>query len=247
MAPPPAPAPRWGRAAPPGRPRPPPARRSVTPPPDSSRTGWGRCRSPPATPRPPGPHRPRPATGPTGWSCPTRPARRPGTAWPARWIGAASGGRPGEAGQLVGPARPAWSTAAQDPAGRSPRRGHPRPGEGVGFDPSQPEPPRRPAHRPAPEDVVQPQAAERASVQLRHQPERRPATAGGTGGAVDENGVVSYFHAVFAYRRWIDQRRPERRTTMDHSAHDRVLAQALSGPARKFVRGPGARQACVPA
>ena len=30
----------------------------------------------------------------------------------------------------------------------------------------------------------------------------------GTGGAVDENGVVSYFHAVFAYRRWIDQRRP---------------------------------------
>jgi hypothetical protein len=41
---------------------------------------------------------------------------------------------------------------------------------------------------------------------------------------------VSYFHAVFAYRRWIDQRRPERRPTMDHSAHDRLLAQALSEP-----------------
>jgi hypothetical protein len=49
--------------------------------------------------------------------------------------------------------------------------------------------------------MVQPQAAERTSLQLRHQPERRPVTARGTGGAVHENGMVICFHTVFfAYR-----------------------------------------------
>jgi hypothetical protein len=53
--------------------------------------------------------------------------------------------------------------------------------------------------------VVHPQAAERASLQLRPQPERRPATAIETRGAVHENVVMICVHAVFfAYRRWMD-------------------------------------------